>query len=346
MNAIKKHSLSFLLLIALSFGILGSNPVAAETNTGASASLFTDVKNHWAKATIAWAKDKQIVDGYPDGTFRPDLQVSEAEFLSMFVKGFGISLQKDTANWSQPVYAYVIQMNYPVKGATDNKRRAAPISRLQVAEIITGANGFNYSGNDAIQYILGNNLSNGKASATISGYAGNDNLTRAEAIQFIKNVLDQGMAKLLPRPNDVSEASVLPGLPIDATNLPANLAPVFTKLKLIIKNYPGFKVIATADRIGIAKDGNTFETVSFVPAKVNGQVSITHIYNDRSDTAIDLAVELLKAQDLELKDDFAEMIRNALKTGKKTTVSAGKIEILIAPSPELKDNVEFWYVTN
>lgn len=350
MNIIKQLNLSVVLLIALSFGVSGSNTAAAADDSGgASTSLFSDVKNYWAKDTITWAKNRQIVDGYPDGTFRPDLQVSEAEFLSMFVKGFAITLQRDPVNWSQPIYTYVNSMNYPVKGFTDNKRRADPINRLQVAEIISGANGVNFSGNDAIQYILGKKLSNGKKGASIAGYAGSDNLTRAEAIQFIKNLLDQGMAKLLPRPADASESTLLPALPpapIDTSNLPANMATVYTKLQLVIKNYPGFNVIADKDHIGIAKDGNTFETVSFTPAKIKDQVSITHLYADQTDTTIKLAVELLKAQGFALKDDFAQAIKNALNTSEKITVKAGETEIVIAPFPDLKDNVEFWYIAN
>jgi hypothetical protein len=346
MNVIRKLNLSFLLLLTLSFGIVEGNIWAVDENAKVGSSVFTDVKNHWAKSTIAWAKDKQIVDGYQDGTFRPDLQVSEAEFLSMFVKAFGVILQPNLSNWSEPIYSYVTEMNYPVKGSTDNNQRSAKISRLQVAEIITGANGVNFSGDDAIQYILGKKLSNGKVSATINGYAGSDKLTRAESIQFIKNLIDQGMAKLLQRPKDASAVSLLPSLPADTSKLPTNIASAYVKLQAIIKNYPGYNVAAAMDYIGIAKDGNKFDTVSFVPAKVKGQVSITHLSSDQSDTCINLAVEMLKAQGIEIKDDFAQKIKNAMKTGEKLNVVVGKIEILIAPSPELKDNVEFWYVTN
>jgi hypothetical protein len=349
MHAIKKLNLSFLLLIALSFGIVGSNLAAAEDSNVVSASIFSDVKNHWAKATIGWATEKKIVNGYPDGTFGPDLQVSEAEFLTMFVNAFGFEWQTSGLKWPEPIYSYVTEKNYPVKGSTDTKLRSVKINRLQVAEIITGANGVHYSGNDAIQYILGKKLSSGKKSATIAGYAGSDNLTRAEAVQFIKNLLDQGMTKLLPRPQDVSDVSLLPALPAipeDISNLPANIASVYTKLQLIIKNYPGFNVIAAADQIGIAKEGNTFDTVSFVPAKVKGQVSITHLYSDQSNTSINLAVEMLNAQGFALKDDFAQTIKNAIKTGEKITVKSGGIEILIAPYPDLNNNVEFWYIAN
>jgi hypothetical protein len=346
MNAIKRINLSLLLLITLSFGIFVSQIWAADTSVNTGSAGFSDVKNHWAKATIAWAMNKKIVSGYPDGTFHPDQQVSEAEFLTMFVNAFGFDSQASKLKWPEPIYNYVIELNYPVKGATDNNLRSAFINRLQVAEIITGANGVNFSGNNAIQYILGKKLSNGKVSPTINGYVGADNLTRAEAVQFIKNVIDQGMSKLLPRPQEATAVNLLPALPFDPTNLPPAIASAYSKLQAIIKNYPGFNVTAAADHIGIAKDGHTFDTVSFTPAKVNGQVSITHLISDGSSSSISLAVEVLKAQGFVLGEDFASQINNAMKTGEKSTVISGKIEILIAPSPDLEDNVEFWYVAN
>jgi hypothetical protein len=349
MNVIKKLNLSVVLLIALSSNVLGSNiAAAADSSVGTSTTLFLDVKNHWAKDTITWASNRHIVDGYPNGTFRPDLQVSEAEFLSMFVKGFGIAIEKDPVNWSQPVYTYVKSMNYPVKGFTDNKLRTNPINRLQVAEIIAGANGVNFTGNNAIQYILGKKYSNGKNGATIAGYAGSDNLTRAEAIQFIKNLLDLGMGELLVRPTEVSQNSLLPELPpapMDTTKLPAAIASVYTKLQLIMKNYPGYNVITNEEHIGIAKDGNTFETVSFTPAKIKDQVSTTQLFSDQSDIEIKLAVELLNAQGFVFKDDLAKTIKNAMNSGEKIAVAVGDIEIMVAPYPDLKGNVDFWYVS-
>lgn len=41
---------------------------------------FKDVPaDHWAAEAITWGKDKGLLDGYPDGTFKPDKAVSRAE---------------------------------------------------------------------------------------------------------------------------------------------------------------------------------------------------------------------------------------------------------------------------
>lgn len=64
--------------------------------------------------------------------------------------------------------------------------RNQAVSREQVAETVTAANGVSFLGKDAIQYLLNTELSKGKTNTTIDGYKGSDALTRAEAVQFIK----------------------------------------------------------------------------------------------------------------------------------------------------------------
>lgn len=44
---------------------------------------FNDTLNHWAEKTIDEMADKNVVDGYPDGSFRPDCLITRAEFVKM-----------------------------------------------------------------------------------------------------------------------------------------------------------------------------------------------------------------------------------------------------------------------
>ena len=46
------------------------------------AATFTDLPDdHWAINYITDLTEKQVVNGYPDGTFRPEETISRGEFL-------------------------------------------------------------------------------------------------------------------------------------------------------------------------------------------------------------------------------------------------------------------------
>ncbi|CAJ1313857.1 S-layer homology domain-containing protein [Paenibacillus nuruki] len=51
-----------------------------------SSGNFKDVKGHWAEATIAKAYAMGLVQGYQDGTFRPNAKVTRAEYASLLTR--------------------------------------------------------------------------------------------------------------------------------------------------------------------------------------------------------------------------------------------------------------------
>jgi uncharacterized protein YkwD len=156
------------------------------------AAPFNDIAKHWASVAISWAVDNKVVNGYTDGTFRPNNKVSEQEFLTMFVNAFAETVppSKQNEGWSVRFYDYANDNGYTLQGSHNIQARTMPLSRLGVAELIASAAGQSYTGDEAIQYLLDNNYSKGKTSATVEGYAGTDTLTRAEAVQFIKTLND------------------------------------------------------------------------------------------------------------------------------------------------------------
>lgn len=69
-------------LFAFAFALI---PVKA-----AQAKLFPDVSaNHWAAAQIKELSEQGVIVGYPDGTFKPDNNVTRAEFAVMAIKALG-----------------------------------------------------------------------------------------------------------------------------------------------------------------------------------------------------------------------------------------------------------------
>lgn len=178
---------------------------------------FSDISNnYWAKDTIQWGYEAGLVNGYKDGQFKPNKTVSEAEFLAMLIRTFEPEVTSSkTGNWANPYYARAKALNYPVSSYTNVSTRNQILTRTQVAELISSAEGVNYTGNDAIQYMLALGLANGSdaSQVSIASFKGSKALTRAEALQFIKNFADYGVGGLLDRPTEPSNPADLPALP-------------------------------------------------------------------------------------------------------------------------------------
>ena len=58
---------------------------------------FSDVEdNFWGRSYITELASKGVVNGYPDGTFRPNDNVKRADFLIMLLKGMGVDISNST----------------------------------------------------------------------------------------------------------------------------------------------------------------------------------------------------------------------------------------------------------
>lgn len=79
-------------LLVFALGLLPSNANQAK--------IFPDVAaNHWAAAQIKELSQSGVIVGYPDGSFKPDNNVTRAEFASMAIKALG----QEHTNVIQPV---------------------------------------------------------------------------------------------------------------------------------------------------------------------------------------------------------------------------------------------------
>lgn len=74
-------SIIFTLIVAI---VIGSASIA-----GAS-TILSDIEGHWAQSTIEDMVGKGIIGGYPDGTFKPDNNITRAEFASLLVRAFAL----------------------------------------------------------------------------------------------------------------------------------------------------------------------------------------------------------------------------------------------------------------
>ncbi len=116
---------------------------------------FADVSGHWAEAEIEKAFESGMVNGDPDGGFRPDDAISRAEFLKMLVsivcERAEVAVPEEMADgthWASKYYNFALQAMYmpldeesAVNGIIPGKMTAAdfdlPIGRWEMAYLVS-----------------------------------------------------------------------------------------------------------------------------------------------------------------------------------------------------------------
>lgn len=168
---------------------------------------FVDVSaNYWASQAIQLAVQQGIVKGYPDGTFKPEAPVREAEFLAMLLRAYPeVTLPKVEGQWYEPYYALSVEYNWPAW----YENNVEQYNRGRMAQVVAATQGMRLDVEDAVQYLLDEGLSTGKTSATVAGYGMAEPLKRAEAVAFIFRMQDMGLG--LHEAKDVSNPPVTIG---------------------------------------------------------------------------------------------------------------------------------------
>lgn len=124
-----------------------TNPTTPVTTTQPPAPapavpMPTDISGHWAEEAIKEFVTLGHVKGYPDGTFKPDAQVTRAEFMKMVNKVYGFTAKAPitysdvpAGEWYYDDVAIAKAAGY-ISGYDDNTMRPGnPISREEVAAI-------------------------------------------------------------------------------------------------------------------------------------------------------------------------------------------------------------------
>jgi hypothetical protein len=148
--------------------------LTATASFAQSTSSFSDVSgNYWAANFIQELSQRGIVAGFPDGSFRPDQEVTRAQFAAMLNKAFqkaptrsGIRFADvPSSYWAtnaiQNAYTTGFMSGYP--GNTFQPNQAIP--RQQV--LVSLANGLQFS----IQGDVEKTLQNFNDESSIAGYA-------------------------------------------------------------------------------------------------------------------------------------------------------------------------------
>lgn len=199
---------SALLVSSFVCGTLTADGMAAEAsgndvNVKAAqqvVSQFKDVnKSNYAYDAINWAKKEGIIDGFNDGTFKPNATITEAQFAKMLAEFMGIKddngdLLKNkytaSSHWSDSYYDALASYGVPLNSYFDNGLRNKPVKRGVVAQAISYMTGNATTLTDSIYFMIDEGVTVGQnpqfQGKDLNKYFGSqNNLTRAQVAAFL-----------------------------------------------------------------------------------------------------------------------------------------------------------------
>lgn len=241
---------------------------------------FPDVKQEWMKVPVRWGVENKIVVGYNDGTFKPNNQVTEAEFSTMmarYVKVVDVDniVKEEGEHWSQGIYDVLERYAIPLKGYKDNKAKDTGLSRGQLARIVAAKNGFNLDERQAVYYLYENDLSFGKIDGRLDfeSYDVKSAVKRAEAVAFLQRLDSVGVTTFKGKPSPVSGSDMagIKDVPKDPTVITDKDFEDLAKEKGIVNDIP--KEYAYAKKIA-DKYGKTLDTSGNTGYSIRGDGSL------------------------------------------------------------------------
>jgi hypothetical protein len=175
-----------------------------------AAAKLSDVAGSWAEKEITAWVDQGFINGYPDGTFKPNNNITRAEFVALINRVFKFSETADITfkdvkdtDWFSKDVAKAEKAGYlsEVK-ATDSFVLRGNITRQEVAAIIYKLKSLTKDGNEAGKFTDADKIPDYfkgyigavKKAGYMQGYPDGSfgpekNLTRAEAVVSINNII-------------------------------------------------------------------------------------------------------------------------------------------------------------
>ncbi|MFS0723143.1 S-layer homology domain-containing protein [Paenibacillus sp. 1P07SE] len=175
--------------------------------------LFNDLDGHWAKQEIERAAGLGFVNGYPDGTFRPQHQVTRAEFAVMIARAMELPSRDGAAfefadagtipAWARPSVTEA-QLAGVITGYEDGTFRPhSLINRTEMVAMVMRASGRaadqglkpTFADTDSIAAWAHPYVAAAAEAGLVNGRGDNRfvpaaNTTRAEAVVLILRMLD------------------------------------------------------------------------------------------------------------------------------------------------------------
>ncbi|MUG69529.1 S-layer homology domain-containing protein [Paenibacillus validus] len=199
------------LTTAVSLAVMTGFTFQATTGQTAVASVIskptiklTDIQNHWGKEAIEGAIHTGYVDGYEDGTFRPDQNVSRAEFLKMTATALKLKVGaiEEGNNWHTAYVKAAEEAGILHEGDFKAGNIGTTISRIEMAKIALRASDkelqkkeYSLTESTAMYNSVKKGLIQGLGNGELAPAAAT---TRAQSVTIIDRILGVSASKELP----------------------------------------------------------------------------------------------------------------------------------------------------
>lgn len=184
--------------------------------------MAADYDNHWAKEAITKWSEYDVVAGYGDGVFKPNNEVKRAELATFISRVFGLESTEGATKFadvsSTAWYAEDIAKVSAAGIMQGDSGKFNPngfATRQEVA--VTLVNAFNLTGTttmsfndqdeisawakEAVSTLVANDYAKGQAN---NNFAPKANITRAEVVQLLDNIVEQLVHKSGTYTNNVA----------------------------------------------------------------------------------------------------------------------------------------------
>lgn len=94
---------------------------------------FSDIKSEWFAKYVCTAKEQKILNGYPDGNFRPSNEINFAEVAKILVTKFEIKTSKSGKYWFTP---FIEAIESKVELPSSIKDPGHKVTRGEMTELI------------------------------------------------------------------------------------------------------------------------------------------------------------------------------------------------------------------
>lgn len=173
--------------------------------------VYSDISTHWAKDGILKLSYMEILEGFPDGSMRPDRTLTREEFIVMLVRAIDLPLADtngysyqdvELSRWSSKYIAaakskglldiYSQSMMYPAKTITREEMAVIAANVVKNVPISRPSRSFtdidaSYKYNDSINIVTSLGIIMGMPDGSFKPY---NSSTRAQAAVVIQRILD------------------------------------------------------------------------------------------------------------------------------------------------------------